>query len=87
MDEKTQQNLITLLQEIRDGQKEALELQRRHVDSYEAYVHQSQVRLEESLAMQKEAVAKQKQALRYIFPIILIGIVAIALVVWGGVMR
>lgn len=87
VDPENERRILTLLAEIREGQKQALELQRRHVESYESYVTDSQRRVDESLAMQKEAVAKQKQALRYIFPVIVVGIVAIALLVWGGVMR
>ena len=87
VDPENERRILTLLAEIREGQKQALELQRRQVESYESYVTDSQRRVDESLAMQKEAVAKQKQALRYIFPVIVVGIVAIALLVWGGVVR
>jgi predicted neutral ceramidase superfamily lipid hydrolase len=72
-------DIVELLTEIRDGQREALNRQREHVELAREQAERMRRTAEESLAIQRTAVDRVKRVGRIVLPLI---IALIALVVW-----
>jgi len=62
------QEITTLLREIRDNQRHALELQQAQIEIARTQLERSQRQIEESLGLQREAIAKQKTVTRLAVP-------------------
>ena len=71
--------ILELLTDLRDGQREALKRQQEHVELAREQAERMRRTAEESLAIQRAAVERVKRASRIVLP--LIGLL-IALVVW-----
>ncbi len=78
--------IVALLTELRDQQRTAIELQRKHLESYENYVAQSNQRVEHSIKLQEMAVQKQKQVTKFVLPVIILGLLSIAAIVLKGLL-
>ncbi len=81
MSQELEQQILSVLKEIRDGQREII----THLESQRALateqLRKSQERVEESVGLQKEALRRQQSIMRIVVPSILICIVAIAYLV------
>jgi len=81
MSQESEQQILSVLKEIRDGQREII----THLESQRALtteqLRKSQERVEESVGLQKEALRRQQSIMRIVVPSILICIVAIAYLV------
>lgn len=81
MSQESEQQILSVLKEIRDGQREII----THLESQRALateqLRKSQERVEESVGLQKEALRRQQSIMRIVMPSILICIVAIAYLV------
>jgi len=71
--------IVQLLTDIRDGQREALTRQRDHLELARAEAERMRRTAEESVALQRSAIERVKRISRFVVPII---IVLIALLVW-----
>lgn len=76
------EDITSLLVEIRDTQKQALEQQALHLALAREQLDRARTQVEESLAVQREAVARQKAAMRIALPLILFCIAAIVYLIW-----
>jgi signal transduction histidine kinase len=72
-------DIVQLLTEIRDGQREALNRQREHVELAREQAERMRRTADESLAIQRTAVDRVKRVGRIVLPLI---IALIALVGW-----
>lgn len=81
MSQESEQQILSVLKEIRDGQREII----THLESQRALateqLRKSQERVEESVGLQKEALRRQQSIMRIVVPSILFCIVAIAYLV------
>lgn len=81
MSQESEQQILSVLKEIRDGQREIV----THLESQQALakeqLRKSQERVEESVGLQREALRRQQSIMRIVVPSILICIVAIAYLV------
>lgn len=81
MSQESEQQILLVLEEIRDGQREIV----THLESQRALameqLRKSQERVEESVSLQKEALRRQQSIMRIVVPSILICILAIAYLV------
>lgn len=57
-----------LLREIRDNQKESLQLQRMHLDCAKQQLERSRTQVAESIGLQREAIAKTRVILAIAIP-------------------
>lgn len=71
--------IVQLLTDIRDGQRDALARQREHLELARAEADRMRRTAEESVALQRSAIERVKRISRFVVPII---IVLIALLVW-----
>ncbi|HNV88234.1 MAG TPA: hypothetical protein PKL53_04650 [Methylotenera sp.] len=78
MSQESDQQILSVLKEIRDGQREIV----THLESQRALateqLRKSQERVEESVGLQKEALRRQQSIMRMVVPSILVCIAAIA---------
>ena len=81
MSQDSEQQILSVLKEIRDGQREIV----THLESQRALameqLKKSQERVEESVGLQKEALRRQQSIMRMVVPGILVCIAAIAYLV------
>ncbi len=81
MSQESGQQILSVLKEIRDGQREIV----THLESKRALateqLRKSQERVEESVGLQKEALRRQQSIMRMVVPGILVCIAAIAYLV------
>jgi hypothetical protein len=73
--------IVTLLTEIRDNQREALERQRAQLDVAQSQLAQAKTQIAESLTLQREAVSRQRTITRIAAPGLIACIAAIAYLV------
>lgn len=71
------EEIRTLLKQIAENQRTALEVQREHVDLAKAQLERSNRQINESLELQRTAVAKQTLLTRIVLP--LIGVLSVLL--------
>ena len=73
--------IVQLLREIRDNQRDMLERQRTQLEVSQTHLEQAKNQIVESLALQREAVKRARTATRVAVPGILACIAAIAYLV------
>lgn len=71
--------IVQLLTDIRDGQREALGRQREHVELARSEAERMRRTAEESVGLQRSAIDRFKRISWFVIPII---VVLIALLVW-----
>lgn len=81
MTDEAQRELLEILREIRDRQKEAVEILKAQRALVEEQLHRSRVSVEESIGLQKAALARQRQVTMVALPGIVACIAAIAYLV------
>lgn len=81
MTEEAQRELLEILREIRDRQKEAVEILKAQRALVEEQLHKSRVSVEESIGLQKTALLRQRQVTMIAIPGIIACLVAIAYLV------
>ena len=69
--------IASLLGEIRDNQREALEQQRAQLEIAKTHLEQAKAQIAESLTLQREAVSRTRTVTRIALPAILLCIAAI----------
>ena len=69
--------IASLLGEIRDNQREALQQQRVHLEVARTHLEQAKTQVEESLKLTREAVSRQRTITRLAMPALLFCIAAI----------
>jgi hypothetical protein len=74
--------IVSLLGEIRDNQRQALEQQRAQLEIARGHFEQARVQIAESLKLQQEAVRRQRTIGRIALPALLFCIAAIVYLVW-----
>jgi len=74
--------IATLLGEIRDNQRQALEQQRAQLQIAHSHFEQAKSQIAESLRLQRAAISRQKVALWIALPAILLCIAAIIWIAW-----
>ena len=74
--------IASLLGEIRDTQRQALEQQRAHLQIAQSHFEQAKVQIAESLKLQRVAINRQRAALWIALPAILICIAAVFYIAW-----
>ncbi len=72
------EQVISLLARIEENQRNALEIQEKHLALAQAQLDRSNQTIRESIELQRTALARQKQALAIILP--LVGILFVLLV-------
>jgi hypothetical protein len=72
--------ITSLLGEIRDNQRQALEQQRAHLEI--GHFDQAKAQIAESLKLQREAVARTRTVIRVALPALLFCIAAIVYLWW-----
>ena len=81
MTDEAQRELLEILREIRDRQKEAVEILKQQRALVEEQLQKSRVSVEESIGLQKTALARQRQVTLVAVPGIVACILAIAYLV------
>ena len=74
--------IASLLGEIRDNQRQALEQQRAHLAISQSHFEHAKAQIAESLKLQREAVSRARMATRIALPAIFLCIAAIVYLVW-----
>ena len=74
--------ITSLLGEIRDNQRLALEQQRAHLEIAQSHLEQAKANIAESLELQREAISRQRTVTRLAFPALLFCIAAIVYLWW-----
>ena len=74
--------IATLLGEIRDNQRQALEQQRAQLEVAHSHFEQAKGQIAESLKLQREAVSRARTATRVALPAIFLCIAAIVYLIW-----
>ena len=74
--------IASLLGEIRDNQRQALEQQRAQLQIAQSHFEQAKAQIAESLKLQREAVGRTRTAMRIALPAILLCIAAIVYLMW-----
>ena len=74
--------IASLLGEIRDNQRQALEQQRAHLDVAKSHFEQAKAQIAESLKLQREAVSRQQTVIRVALPALFLCIAAIVYIMW-----
>ena len=77
MNHETEQQILTVLSEIREGQREAIEIMTAHRALAEEQVQRSRKTLDESLGLQRVALQRQKAITMIALPAIVACITAI----------
>jgi hypothetical protein len=77
MREETEVQILEVLREMRDGQREALRVMEQHRALVEEQIKTSRKTLEESVGLQRLAVKRQHAVLKFAAPAIGICILAI----------
>ncbi len=62
------EDLRSLLREIRDNQNESLKLQRAHLDHAKQQLERSRTQVAESIGLQREAIAKTRTIMAIAIP-------------------
>ena len=75
--------IASLLTEIRDNQRQALEQQRTQLEVARSHFEQAKVQIAESLKLQRVAISRQKAVLWFALPAILLCIAAIVWIAWS----
>lgn len=81
MTDESQREALEILREIRDRQREAVELLKAQRALVEEQLQKSRVSVEESIGLQKTALARQRQVTMVAIPGIVACILAIAYLV------
>jgi len=71
------ERIASLLEEIRDNQRLALEHQHAHLEIAKGHFEQAKAQIAESLQLQREAVSRTRMVTRIALPAILLCIAAI----------
>ena len=74
--------IASLLGEIRDNQREALQQQRVQLEIARTHLEQAKTQVAESLKLTREAVSRQRTITRIALPAILFCIAAIVFLAW-----
>lgn len=74
-----QTEVLSLLREIRDQQREGLRIQKEHAGLAREQLDRSRRAVEESITLQREALSRQRSITRIAVPAILL---CIALIAW-----
>ena len=74
--------IASLLGEIRDNQRLALEQQRAHLDIARGHFEQAKAQIAESLKLQQEALSRQRTISRIALPALLFCIAAVVYLWW-----
>jgi hypothetical protein len=74
--------ITSLLGEIRDNQRQALEQHRAHLEIARSHFDQAKAQIAESLKLQREAVARTRTVIRVALPALLFCIAAIVYLWW-----
>jgi hypothetical protein len=72
---------LTLLRELRDGQREIIDLLKAQRQLAEEQVSSARLRVEESIGLQRQALARQRQVGLFAIPAILCCLAAIGYLV------
>jgi cytochrome c-type biogenesis protein CcmH/NrfG len=75
-------HIASLLAEIRDNQRQALEQQRAQLEIAHSHFEHAKAQIAESLKLQKEAVSRARTATRVALPALLLCIAAIVYLMW-----
>jgi hypothetical protein len=81
MNEETQQQILDVLRELRDGQRDALIAMEKHRSLVEEQIRVSRSNVEESVSLQRLALKRQRVVTLIAVPGIIACIVAIAYLV------
>lgn len=81
MQPETEQQILDVLRDMREGQREALKVMNEHRALVEAQLKLSHKSVEESIGLQRLAVARQRTITRVALPGILVCMAAIAYLV------
>jgi uncharacterized membrane protein len=76
------ERIASLLGEIRDNQRQALEQQRAHIEVAKNHFDHAKAQIAESLKLQREAVSRQQTVIRLALPALLLCIGAIVYIIW-----
>jgi hypothetical protein len=82
MSQENEQQILEVLREIRNGQREMIDLQSAQRAAAEEQVRKSRETIAESVALQRLALARQRTVTFIAVPGILACIAAIAYLVW-----
>ena len=82
MSQENEQQILEVLREIRDGQREMLVLLAAQRAAAEEQVKKSRESIAESVALQRLALARQRTVMLIAVPGILVCMAAIAYLVW-----
>jgi len=82
MSQENEQQMLEVLREIRDGQREVLGLLSAQRAAAEEQVRKSRESIAESIALQRLALARQRTVTLIAVPGILVCMAAIAYLVW-----
>ena len=82
MSQENEQQMLEVLREIRDGQREVLGLLTAQRAAAEEQVRKSRESIAESIALQRLALARQRTVTLIAVPGILVCMAAIAYLVW-----
>jgi hypothetical protein len=74
--------ITSLLGEIRDNQRQALDQQRAHLEVARNHFEQAKAQIAESLKLQQEAVRRQRTLSRIALPALLFCIAAVVYLWW-----
>ena len=74
--------ITSLLGEIRDNQRQALDQQRAHLEIARSHFEQAKAQIAESLKLQQEALSRQRTITRIALPALLFCIAAVVYLWW-----
>ena len=74
--------ITSLLGEIRDNQRLALEQQRAHIEIAQSHLKHATANIAESLKLQREAISRQQTVVRVALPALLFCIAAVVYLWW-----
>jgi hypothetical protein len=74
--------IASLLGEIRDNQRQALEQQRAQLEIAHSHFEQAKAQIAESLKLQRVAISRQRAALWIALPALLVCIAAVFYIAW-----
>ena len=76
------ETITSLLGEIRDNQRQALDQQRAQLDIARSHLEQAKAQIAESLKLQQEALSRQRTIARIALPALLFCIAAVVYLWW-----
>jgi len=76
------ETITSLLGEIRDNQRQALDQQRAQLDVARSHFEQAKAQIAESLKLQQEALSRQRTITRIALPALLFCIAAVVYLWW-----